>query len=350
MADRWSDPSVLYLIQYILNSQVSHETGLRPFHAHFGTEDNTYLRLPEHGSIPENAQAFVRLLDEDLRLLWDVSKKHQQKIIVKRSGTDDPSRQNLYQAGDLVLFQRSKSVPLPNKLTMRYTGPFEVLRQHKNDVECRHLCMKTVHKFHVERLKLFHGNLSEAERVARLDFDQFEIDTFLYYRGNPMIRTTIEFYIRFGDGDERWVTWSKDLFDTIHYEQFCRSRAPLFPLLYSAKEAQQRIAQINAKPITEVSPGDKVFVDIRSHGGSTWYNNLQLPRSEELTYVFTAVYDRWIGQHKKKLQLSIPITLEEIPVDHYFVRAYGSSTKFDPAHMVLVDAALCARYPGIMPN
>ena len=100
----------------------------------------------------------------------------------------------------------------------------------------------------------------------------------------------------------------------------------------------------------EFAPDDKVFVDLRSHGGSTWYNDLQLPQSEVLTYVFAAVYDRWIGQHKRKLQLSIPVTLEELPVDHYFVVSYGKCTEFDPSYMVLVDSSLCSRHPGIMPQ
>jgi len=172
IADRWSCPSVLCLVRYMLNSQVNHETGLTPFHAHFGTEDNTYMKLPEAATTIVNAQEFVRLLDEDLRLLWDISKKHQQKLVTKRVGDENPARQNQYQQGDLVLFQRNPTVPLPSKLTLRYVGPYEVLEQVKNDVHCRHLCMGAVEGFHVERLKLYHGKREDAERVARLDYDR----------------------------------------------------------------------------------------------------------------------------------------------------------------------------------
>jgi hypothetical protein len=351
VADRWSHPSVLLLVQYMLNAQVSNETGLSPFHAHFGTEDNTYLRLPEVSGTADNAQAFVKLLDDDLKTLWTVSRTHQQSLIQKRGGNTDESLQNQYQPGDLVLFQRSTGAPLPSKLTMRFAGPFEVISQNKNDVQCRHLCVKTVHTFHVERLKLFTGGRERAEQVALLDHDQYQVDRILFYRGNPMIRTTMEFFIRYGDGDERWVTWSKDLFDTVQYEEYCRATPPLFPLLYTVKEAQRRIAEINNSDITEVAPGDTVYVDIRARGGATWYNDIGLPNSERIQYVLKCEYTRWAPRQKlRKLFIRSDVTDEEWLVDHYFVRAYGSQREVQPSSMVLVDAQLCVQYPRILPH
>ncbi len=351
VADRWSHPSVLCLVQYILNSQVSHETGIAPFHAHFGTEDSTYLRLPEVSNTAANAHAFVKLLDESLRTLWDISRTYQKSLIEKRGGNVDPALQNQYQPGDLVLFQRSTGAPLPSKLMMRFAGPYEVISQHKNDVQCRHLAVKTVHTFHVERLKIFTGRREEAERVALLDHDQYQVDRILYYRGNPMIRTTMEFFIRYADGDERWVTWSKDLFDTVQYEEYCRATPPLFPLLFTVKEAQRRIAEINNTDITEVNVGDIVFVDLRARGGATWYNDIGLPHSERITYVLHCTYTRWAPRHKlRKLYIHCAVTDEEWLVDHYFVRAYGMCRVVAPEGMVVVDKKLCRQYPSILPS
>lgn len=352
VADRWSHPSVLLLVQYLLNSQISNETGLSAFHAHFGTEDNTYLRLPESSDAAANAQAFVKLLDEDLRALWTTSRAYQQTLLAKRGANSDPALQNQYQPGDLVLFQRAPDArPLPSKLTLRFAGPYEVIVQTKNDVQCRHLCVKTVHTFHVERLKLFTGGREEAERVALLDHDQYQVDRILYYRGNPEIRTTMEFFIRYADGDERWVTWSKDLFDTVQYEEFCRAHAPLYPLLFTTKEAQRRIAEIKGSDITEVTPGDAVYVDLRSRGGATWYNSIGLPDSARLTYVLPCVYTQWARKQKlRKILLRCDVTKEEFPVDHYFVRTYGMCRTVDPSTMVVIDAALCAQYPLILPH
>lgn len=350
VAERWSHPSVLLLVQYILNSQVSSETGMSPFHAHFGTEDSTYLRLPDTANATENTQAFVKLLDANLRALWDTSKQFQSSQVTKRGGNVDPALQNQFQPGDLVLFQRTVHTPLPSKLTLRFSGPYEVISQYKNDVQCRHLCVKTVHTFHVERLKLFSGRREEAERVALLDHDQYQVETILYYRGNPMIRTTMEFRIRYADGDERWVTWSKDLFDTVQYEQFCRAHPPLFPLIFTIKEARNQIARINSTDITEVYPGFSVYVDLRSRGGATWYASIGLVDSARLTYVLPCVYTRWVGNQKRKIVIRSDVTDEEFPVDHYFVRAYGMCTILQPDSMVVVDATLCAQYPSILPH
>lgn len=348
--DRWSDPTVLPLIQYLLNSQVSHETGLTPFHAHFGTEDSTYMRLPATRSPAEEAHEFVRLLDEDLRSLWDTSKKYQSGLIEKRGGNIDPQKQNRYQQGDLVLFALDTSKPLPSKLTMRFSGPFEVISHEKNDVQCRHLCMKTVHTFHVERLKPFFGSRAEAERVALLDHDQYEVQEILYYRGDPLVRTTMEFFIRYADGEERWVTWNKDLFDSVPYENYCRSRPELFPLVYTIKEADRRIKEINQRAITAVAPGQRVFIDLRSRGSCTWYASIGLPRSEQLQYVLTCTYVAWVGTQKRKISVRCELLQVLYTVNHYFVLSYGSVTRFDPDQMVLVDKDLCKKYPKIMPE
>lgn len=348
--DRWSDPAVLCLVQYMLNSQVSHETGVVPYHAHFGTEDGTYLRLPEPSTPAANTQEFVRLLDEDLRLIWDISRRHQSELADKRGVNDDPALQNQYQPGDLVLLQRDPQAPLPEKLSFRYMGPYEVIAQSKNDVTCRHLCVKTVHTFHVERLKIFSGTRADAERVAQLDHDQHEIADILYYRGDPEARRSMDFYVRFADGDEKWVPWSKDLFDSVPYETFCRSRPALAPLIYNTQEAQQRMVKINSTPITEVQPGQAVYVDLRSRGNAAWYHSIGLPDPDRLTYVLPCIYQRWLGRQQRKLQLSCEVTKEVFPVDHYFVQRYGLVTIFNPQTMVKVDQALCKKFPQILPQ
>ena len=199
------------------------------------------MRMPEVRDVSETTHAFfVKLLDDYLRHLWEVSKACQSKLVVEREKGEGMAKQNQYQPGDLVLLRRPTGVPLPTKLIMKFMGPFEVMAQKKNDVECRHLCMKTLHALHVERLNAYFASRDDAEKAARIDYDQHFIEKILYYRGNPQICTTMEFMIRFADSEERWVTWSKDLFDSVPYEEFRRSRPELFPLIFTMKRQTAR--------------------------------------------------------------------------------------------------------------
>ena len=129
------------------------------------------------------------------------------------------------------------------------------------------------------------GSEEAAMKVAQLDYDQYEIIEIVCFRGNPLIRTTMEFFVRFADGDERWRTCDQDLADTVQFEEFCRARAPLFPLLYKEAEAKKRMTEIRKRPINEVRPGDEVYVDLRFFGGATWYNSIGLPDAYSTNYV-----------------------------------------------------------------
>jgi hypothetical protein len=210
------------------------------------------------------------------------------------------------------------------------------------------LCVGTVHKFHVSRLKIFAGTREQAEAASRLDHDQYVIDEILYWRGNPAIRTTMEFFVRYKDGEAKWVVWSKDLFDSVQYEQFCRANPPLFPLIFTVKEAEKKLSQLRQQPISAVQPGVKVYVDVRYFGGCTWYASIGLPEAHTKTYVFYCEYGDWIGTRKKKINLHVLVTNEIFPVDNLFVATYGSAKSFVPGHMVLVTKPMVKKYPKLL--
>jgi hypothetical protein len=65
------------------------------------------------------------------------------------------------------------------KFTSPFLGPYEVLSQTKNDVQCRHLCMGNVAVFHVTRLKLFAGSRDEAYKLPLMDADQHQFNRIL---------------------------------------------------------------------------------------------------------------------------------------------------------------------------
>jgi hypothetical protein len=260
---KWSHPTVLPLIQFMLNSFDNSETGVIPFQAHFGSEDATYFNLPalKDGEEEDSlllTQQYLQLLDKNLKTLYIISKKHQDQIAAERKKHSSLELQNTYQPGDFVLWQRDPNIPLPTKLSPKFVGPYEVISQSRNDVTCRHVGLGHIKVFHVSRLKIFHGGAEEAKKVAMIDNNQFVINEFKAYRGDPKIRTSIEFEVLFEDGSLVWLPWSKDIFETIQYESYCRSRPELYPLIFDAKTSLKRISELNKTPITEVNPGELI--------------------------------------------------------------------------------------------
>jgi hypothetical protein len=350
--DAWSSPTVLPLVQFIINNHQNSETGLVPFHAHFGSANATYFRMPaEGGDSMQRAHAYIQLLDNNLRVMRDISKRHQADIVAKRAANSPaPDKQNIFQPGDLVLFQLNPDNPLPTKLTPKFRGPYEVIEQQKNDVRCRHIILGDVKEFHVTRLKLFTGSREEALRVAMIDNDQFTVVSLAAYRGDPLTRTTMEFEVHFADGTVVWLPWTKDLSDTVQFEEFCRSRPELAPLLYSAKDAADRVKQINRTAITEIQPGDTVYVDLRSYG-ATWYSSLPLPDKDHTRYVVQYRYGEFSNRGRTKIKASCPLFNEKWVLDHDFVRRYGAVREIAPAEdnkIVVIDDEMLAKYPELL--
>ena len=183
---KWSDPTILCLVTFALNDAISSETGVRPFDAKFGSEDGPYLRLPDSVIPSEITNAWVKALDQDLKHIRSVSAQFQAELIAERLAATPEETQNVFQPGDLVLFRLNPDNPLPTKLSSPFLGPYQVIQQRKNDVECKHLVMGTIKWFHVTRLKMFHGTEEEGYKAALLDADQHVIRRILRWKGDPM--------------------------------------------------------------------------------------------------------------------------------------------------------------------
>jgi hypothetical protein len=347
--DRWSEPSVLCLINFALNDAVNSESGIRPFDAKFGRADATYFQLPAALDPSKVTCEFVRLLDKDLRAIRAQSKRFQDELIAERTARDKPP--NEFQPGDFVLYQWPKERPKPTKLSAPWLGPYEVISQHKNDVTCRHLTTGVVKVFHVTSLKIFHGNRESAYDMALRDDDQHVVKQFLAYRGDPMTRTTMEFLVEFMDGDVVWLTYCKDIAVTQQFEQFCRLKRPLFPLLFTAEMALQERSKMMKSDITEVQPGDVVYVDLRYYGAE-FYSALGLPDADTLTYVVPYKYTKWPHKtQRKRISVFCELFDEFWPrVDNFFVYCYGACKNFDPSTMVLVDIPFCLAHPNVLPD
>ena len=326
----WSDPIILGLIGHAINSVVHSETGISPMEAKFGSSDKPWMTIADNDLINDTSPAMLQGLNNDIKTIRDISYTYQQQLVADRY--DHSLTLNKYQPGDYVLF----IIPLlhrPFKLHGLFLGPYSVVSHVTNTVTVRNLISGAISVFHSERLKPFYGTPAEAYDSALRDSEQYEIDHFIAYRGDPMIRTSMEFYILFSDGCYHWKGFSSDLFDTTQYEDYCRKVPQLFPLLHTHKVSSLLIRNMNSKPITAVQPLDTVYIDLRALGPG-WYESLDLPNADFTVYVVPLTYTAWQDSTHKRLRCSVPsldITWTgKNAVNNFFVFSYGSLKNLQP--------------------
>jgi hypothetical protein len=306
-----------------------------------------HIKLPESSvGQPQEASEFLEALNGNLEALREASLKFQQDLLDTTMDKQPvPQLQNKYQPGDYILYERPAAMH-NDKLLPKYKGPYLVLSHEKNDVTVRDFIHGNIETFPVDKLKVFHGTEQEARQAAMLDNDQYELEVILAYRGDPEKRTSMEFEVKFMDGTIKWLPWTPDLFSTVVYETYCRSRPELSPLIYSEKEAVKRRAELNRKRITLVEPGDLVYVDIR-YFGAQWYQELGLPDLEHSTYVVPFKYTQWCGKQQIKIYATCELFGEDHTLNHDFVVRYGSRKELK-SYMTLVDIPMVLLFPALL--
>jgi len=346
--DRWSDPIILCLVFFVINDQINSETGVRPLDAMFGSADGPYLRLPAEGLPADITNAWVVALDSDLKKIRQISKEYQEQLVRERTQATPEATQNQYQPGDLVFFRRDTTKPLPTKLSGGYTGPWEVIRQARNVVFCRHLAVGIEKPLHVSRLKLHVGSRESAMEVAMRDKDQFLVKAITAWKGDPNKRSRMKFWVQYDDGDEMWVSYKADLVDNEIYQDFVASDPRLFQLRFSSAIVHLQIDNMRKSPILTVAPGDTVYVDLRYIKGHEAYDKLGLPDAYFTMYVCECSYVRWIGRTHHKIEAKC-LVLDVLcrNWDTFDVYQFGSCKELLPS-MTLVTEAMCVRYPDIL--
>jgi hypothetical protein len=286
-------------------------------------------------------------------LITQLSRKFQENLVKERTKLSDPDKQNQFQPGDLVLFQMNVDNHLPYKLHPRFKGPYEVVSQYKNDVDCKDLIYGSIYKYHVGRLKLFHGSgtpeelRAEAFRLAQVDDNQYVMVAIHAYRGDIARRSSLEFEIEFADGDRKWLPYSNDIFQTQQYEAFCDQNTELFLLKYRTDVAKTIAKSVNAETITSVDVGTKVYVNLRQYG-CAWFESLDLPDFEHTKYVILFEYTEWKSDTHKKIRITSELTLDSWMVANLWIRQFGTTTVFDPLTMHLVDEKFLLEHPNIL--
>jgi hypothetical protein len=286
----------------------------------------------------------LQSLNNNLKVIREITDEYQRKLMASRMRENPPEgRQAVYAPGDLVLYDTLYDGRWrKSKFHNRGRGPYEVTGQEKNDVRCRHVCTGVSEVLPVDRLSLFTGTVEQARRLALEDKDQDVIDYIDAYRGDPEQRTTMEFHLKFLSEDEpRWYTWSKDLAESVPYEQYCQRGDPaLSQLLLGTEQLREEANSMNALPIDEVQPGEFVYVSLRyldwANRGHFYDRSCTLPNKWFTDHVLKMKYTKWDRANHTRVEASIPVISATYSWNHWFVHLYGQRRTLLPTMREIV--------------
>ena len=361
--DRWSDLEVIGLIAYILNSNISLETGCCAYELHFGRSDNIYFQLPNSRDPTTISNAYVRLLEEDLQALRAISSAHMDKVALERSGKITPETQNMYQEGDLVLL-----TDLPDKRKLRhakldneFSGPYRVIGQNKNMVVIFHLALKVSRDVPVDRLKIYHHDNSPAAHalaleLARTDANQFEIREITAYYGNPNVLKSMHFQYILMNGSIGWYPLKQISHETL-FEEYVRNKCPeLSSLLYTAPILKLMITKANQDGFRNASvQPNQTFYLVAKYFDVTGYQFDSLknfPTKYESHFYYECVYTHWSNESKYINYKVLVLQNSEQKYrtgkfDAYRSMIYGSKFQLNPTTDTLITYELLSTCPKL---
>jgi hypothetical protein len=120
-----------------------------------------------------------------------------------------------------VLVRYRKSAP-PTRLHTIWRGPFRVLRHEDSQYTLLDLITKKEKIYHISDMKpfVFDPLHTDPQDVARHDYLEFFVEAVLHHRGNPSLKSTMEFEIKwlgYNSSHNSWEPYSnlRDL-DILH--------------------------------------------------------------------------------------------------------------------------------------
>jgi hypothetical protein len=99
LADKWSKPYVIGVVQFLINSQISGETGVTPYRYLFGSIDESWLKIPNLNTSKRSSNSFLQELDSNIRIIREAAYGVLGKIQSKR----EKEALNTYEIGDFLL-------------------------------------------------------------------------------------------------------------------------------------------------------------------------------------------------------------------------------------------------------
>jgi len=340
--DDWSNPIVICIVEFLLNSHKSSETGFSPFDLTFGNLDEIYMQLPDNPDVTIFEPGLVKKINETLITLRAISKEFKEQLQRERQASNSSIPNTSYKPGDFVLKLKPEG---SDKLDPQYLGPYQVVEQRNNDISIRHLNTGAISLEHIDDLKPFVGDYATAKALSLADFNQYVIKQIHSYRGDPSRRTSLDFEVEFEDGDVRWIPYSQDIFGSIPYEDFVRSRHFLTPLALTYAKAEELRKDVQSKGL-DVEIGEIFYLDLLYYGAS-WYYALDLPNAESTRYMVEFRVTGILPDRKHAI-VTVPLFGKKgiMHVSPWWLYLYAEPEI--RAEDVLVDVLFARRYPQVL--
>jgi hypothetical protein len=213
--NQWASDTVLPLINHALMTMPNTEIGgLSPVELKFGTQDHARFKLPPPLQPGHTYCDLVSALDRNLAIVRSITSLYQESLRTKRQSNTPSNTHNTYQPGDYILWNPLETPQSlrSSKLSPKLLGPYEVIKQTKNDISCKHVVTNITSKLHSSRVTPFIGSTTDAQTAALLDRDEFIVDSVITHRGNTKKISSIEFLIRwfnYSSEHDSWEPWAE---------------------------------------------------------------------------------------------------------------------------------------------
>ena len=329
--------------------------GLTPFQLKYGTQDADFFKLPKN-ALPEDCPAkMLKQLDMDLKNLRQTSLNFQKKLIRQRGAEKQITIP--YQPNDLILWnpREHSRAHKSEKLMPNWLGPFRVVQQNGNDIECIHLCMGSKWFFHNDRVKPYTDSEEQGLIDSKYDFNQFLIVKINYFIGNPHLRTSMQLSITFDvNGQEQTsiVNYNPDVAETQQFVQYVQSVNYLYPLQFAASIAKQQISVINKSAIKDLKIDDTVWLNLRFFDGidRAWFDSINFDDKDKV-YVVQTVVRKVHNRSRPKAVIYSSLFHQEYELTTYDILACTFSDalkKQNSSHFLEVNSSLCKKYPQLL--
>ena len=347
----WDQPEFYLACEAALNDYADYETGISPNQAVYGELQSVYMGLPDTITTPDQLDGYLYNLNNCLTTIRTEMDAYHKELIEQRK-RKDLTVHNTYQPGDFVLFIRNPR-NMAHKFMKNGKGPYEVLSTNRGTYKCRHLGNKKEYILHGSRLEIYPDtDLEIATALANQDDDNFQVDSVIGYRGDPVsARKYTSFLFKFKDGDLVWNKYNPDILNNEQWMSYVKSRPELEILLKSAREAGTYIAKLRKENIDPMTYKPSFYLNLRALG-FLYYHNIDLPDYETTDYVILANFDGYSGKvaggHATRADIHIPLINKTLTnLDKYWFQAYAQQDTLKDED-ILITQQLIQQYPKIL--